>query len=148
MGAHAAVLAAADHPRVRVLVLDSIYPEPSFRLVRDVYARWGFAVRNLSFLPRVAFSLLHGATLDERGAAAELNRMTGRHLLLLAPAGDSMLAAEMQSMWKTIPEDEDADGNLVTLPATQPDGLYGVQLQRYHERVAAFFLERLPVDDI
>jgi pimeloyl-ACP methyl ester carboxylesterase len=143
MGAHAAVLAAAEQSEVRVLVLDGLYPDPSFALVRDVYAGWGFAARHLAFVPRMAFTLIHGSSPRAERAADVIGRLPGRHLLLLAPAGDSALSAEMQQMYGTIPDQEDADGNLVVLPATHTGGLYGEQLVRYQERVTAFFLARL-----
>jgi pimeloyl-ACP methyl ester carboxylesterase len=143
MGAHAAVLAAAERPEVRVLVLDGLYPDPDFLLVRDVYAKWSFAARHLAFVPRLAFTLMNGASPRAQRAADVIGRLPGRHLLLLAPAGDSVLAAEMQRMYGTIPDQQDADGNLVVLPATHTGGLYGDQLVRYQERVSEFFLGRL-----
>jgi pimeloyl-ACP methyl ester carboxylesterase len=143
MGAHAAVLAAAERSEVRVLVLDGLYPDPDFALVRDVYAEWGFAARHLSFVPRLAFTMMNGASPRSQRAAEVIGRLPGRHLLLLAPAGDSALSAEMQRMYAAIPDQEDADGNLVVLPATHTGGLYGEQLVRYQERVNAFFLGRL-----
>jgi pimeloyl-ACP methyl ester carboxylesterase len=143
MGAHAAVLAAADLAEVRVLVLDSLYPDPAFALVRDVYAEWDFAERNLAFVPRALFAVIHGAGAREQRAEDVIGRLPGRHLLLLAPAGDSALAQAMERMYATIPDEGDADGNLVVLPATQAGALYGDQLGRYHERVAGFFTARL-----
>jgi pimeloyl-ACP methyl ester carboxylesterase len=143
MGAHAAVLAAAERPEARVLVLDGLYPDPDFALVRDVYAEWGFAARHLAFVPRLAFTMMNGASPRAQRAADVIGRLRGKHLLLLAPAGDSALAAEMQRMYGTIPDQEDADGNLVILPATHTGGLYGEQLARYQERVCGFFLGRL-----
>jgi pimeloyl-ACP methyl ester carboxylesterase len=143
MGAHAAVLAAADLPQVRVLVLDNLYPDPSFVLVRDVYAGWDFGERYLGFLPRAAFVALHGTGLSAERAEDVIGRLPGRDLLLLAPAGDSRLAEAMQGMYESIPDQQDADGNLVVLPATQGGALYGNQLERYHERVTGFFTDRL-----
>ena len=37
----------------------------------------------------------------------------------------------------------DVDGNLVILPATQSEGLYGADLATHHDHVVAFFRERL-----
>jgi len=143
MGAHAAVLAAAERPEVRVLVLDGLYPDPSFALVRDVYSGWSFAAKHLAFVPCLVFNVLNGSSPRAQRAADVIGRLPGRHLLLLAPAGDSALAEQMQQMYGTIPDQKDADGNLVVLPATHTGGLYGEQLTRYQERVTAFFLDRL-----
>jgi len=71
-------------------------------------------------------------------------KLPGRHLLLLAPAGDASLATAMQQMYETIPQDQvDADGNLVLLPATLGEGLSREQLERYQQRVVEFFDARL-----
>jgi len=143
MGAYSAVLAAADRPALRVLVLDGLYPDVEFRLVRQVYAGWSFAVDKLGFLPKTVFSAMRGgASADER-AADVIGNLPGRDFLFLVPAGDTALADAMQRMYESIPAQADADGNLVVLPATQGDGLYDDQLARYHERVSGFFVTRL-----
>jgi pimeloyl-ACP methyl ester carboxylesterase len=143
MGAHAAVLAAADLRQVKVLVLDSLYPDADFELIRKVYSGWEFGRRNLSFVPRTIFGVMTGTGTRSPSAAEVIGRLTGRDLLLLAPAGDSRLVGEMRRMYESIPDQADADGNLAVLPATRSGELYGEQLERYRERVADFFTSRL-----
>jgi pimeloyl-ACP methyl ester carboxylesterase len=143
MGAHAAVLAAADRPRVKVLVLDGLYPDASYPLLRGVYADWSFGSKHMGLLPRGLFRVMSGASISEQRAADIIEHLLGRDMLLLAPAGDAMLAAEMERMYTTIPDQPDVDGNLVVVPASQSEGLYGDQLSRYHERVSQFFTTRL-----
>ena len=144
MGAHAAVLAAAARPRLKVLVLDGLYPDASYALVRRAYPEWVRPRGKLALLPGGVFTLLSGASIVEDRAADAIGALEGRDLLLLAPAADSTLTGEMRRMVERIPEQPDVDGNLVVLPATHGDGLYGQQLGRYHERVAEFFRNRLP----
>ena len=143
MGAHAAVLAAADRPALRVLVLDGLYPDASYELARRVYLDWSFAVDHLSFVSGGMLAALSGSAGPEARAADVIGHLLGRDLLLLAPASDTRLADEMMRMYKTVPDQADADGNLVVLPATHADGLYASDLTRYHERVAEFFSTRL-----
>lgn len=143
MGAHAAVLAAAERPRIKVLVLDRLYPDPSYRLVRGVYPDWEFAVEHMDFLPRGMYVVMNGFRLHHQRAAEVIERLVGRHVLLLAPKADAALVEEITRMYETIPDQVDADGNLVVLGATQGDGLYGDALVRYHQRVVGFFLDRL-----
>jgi len=142
MGAYAAVLAASDHALFRVLVLDGLYPDVSFRLARDVYSDWVFGVERLSFLPTGIFSVMQVSVRRQR-AAEVITELWGRDLLLLAPEGDAALTAEMKKMYEGIPEQADADGNLVILPATQSEGLYGDGLGDYYDRVSGFFVSRL-----
>ena len=142
MGAHAAVLAAADRPALKVLVLDALYPDVAYPLVRQVYNEWPFAVAHFEFLPRSMFTLIAGARPGESRAADVIGGLLGRDLLLIAPAGDSALTDQMQRMYEAVPPQADFDPNLVVLPAIRRDGLYDENLSRYHERVTDFFSSR------
>jgi pimeloyl-ACP methyl ester carboxylesterase len=143
MGAQAAVRAAADRPSAAVLVLDGLYPDVGWEVQRAVYASWRMGTRRFGFLPRSVFGALHFETRGEPAASTVLPTLRGRHLLLVAPADDAPLAAEMQRMYEAIPEQKDADGNLVTLPAGSGGELYGEDLTRYRRKVLGFFKERL-----
>jgi pimeloyl-ACP methyl ester carboxylesterase len=143
MGAHAAVLAAEDRNEVRVLVLDGLYPDAGHHLVRQVFGRWEFGVDNLGFLPRGMFSLFRRGSTDGQSAAAVLPRLLGRDLLLVAPAGNTSVLNEMQRLYETIPDQQDADGNLITLPSSGGGQLYGEDSRIYNARVAGFFSSRL-----
>lgn len=143
MGAHAAVLAGVERPELQVLVLDGLYPDAAYPLARDVYPMLTWARRGLGPLTHAAFFIFHGTSPRSHRAADIVGRLTGRDLLLLAPASDSALMDEMRKMVQRIPDQVDADGNLVVVPATLGEGLYGEQLGRYHERVVDFFTTRL-----
>ena len=144
MGAYAVVRAARDRPDLRVLVLDGLYPETAFLLEREVYGGWRAGQSYLGFLPRGAHALIAGRDWADADPAREiLPRLPGRDLLLVAPAGDVRLAHAMEAMYRTIPEQEDADGNLITLPATGSGTLFGEDLDLYHDRIAGFFVSRL-----
>jgi len=143
MGAHAAVLAAVDRPAIKVLVLDGLYPDPDFPLMRGVYGTWSFGAEHLGFAPRAAFAVLSLSKVDDQRAAEHLPRLLGRDLLLVAPEADSALAREMERMYLTIPEQRESDGNLIVLPSTRVEELYGDELTIYGDRVASFFRERL-----
>ena len=139
-GAHAAVLAAPDRPSVRVLVLDRLYPDASYLLSRSVFAGWEPGVRRLDFLTSGLFAVLSRERIGRQRAADAMPSLRDRHLLLLAPEEDPGLVAEMQRMVEAVPDHPEADGNLVVLAAEHPGSPAGT---RHHERVAAFFDERL-----
>jgi len=143
MGAHAAVLAAADRREVEVLVLDGLYPDASYRLSRAVWGDWGGRERTLDLLSDSMFTVLLGEAPSALRAADVIGQLPGRDMLLLAPAQDSRLTSEMQGMYETIPDQVDVDGNLVVLPATLGEGLNGEQMPRYLGRVSRFFETRL-----
>jgi pimeloyl-ACP methyl ester carboxylesterase len=142
-GAHAAVLAAADRPSLRVLVLNRLYPDASYPLARAVFANWEPGVRRLGFLSSGLFALLARERIGEQRAADAMPRLRDRHLLLLAPEEDSSLVAEMQRMVEAVPEHPDADGNLVVVPDGHAGSPAGA---RHYDRIAAFFDERLGSD--
>jgi pimeloyl-ACP methyl ester carboxylesterase len=143
MGAHAGVLASADQSAIRVLVLDSLYPEVSYALERSFYGDWEFGTRRLSFIPRAIFNLISSERLGSGSAADTIGSLPGRDFLLLAPEDDAELTAAMKEMYLSIPDQTDADGNLLIVPATRAGSLYGEQLDAYHARVADFFSGRL-----
>jgi alpha/beta superfamily hydrolase len=148
MGAHVAVLAAAERRQLDVLVLDGLYPDVQYDLIRRVSPDHQWARSALSLPASAAYFVIHGTAPRRDRAADQLSFLGGRDLLLLAPANDSLLTIELQQMVQLLPEDADSDGNLVVVPATLGEGLYGDQLQRYHDRVADFFVERLRSDVI
>lgn len=142
-GAHAAVLAAADRPALRVLVLDGLWDDVSSRIAREVFGNWSFGVKRLRFLPSSMLGAI--AKVDPQDARADLAvaRLKGRDVLFVAPAGNALLATTMEKMYATLPQARDAEANLVTLPGTGTDGLFGAELERYHGRVGSFFGTRL-----
>jgi pimeloyl-ACP methyl ester carboxylesterase len=143
MGAHAAVLAAADREALRVLVLDGLYPDASGPLARRVFAGWEPGVRHLGFLADGLFAVIAGTRIGHHRAADTLPGLVGRDLLLLASQWDRDQVEATRRMVASIPEQPDVDGNLVVLPATHGDGLYGEHLDRHGEQVLGFFEERL-----
>jgi pimeloyl-ACP methyl ester carboxylesterase len=143
MGAHASVLAAADRSSVKALVLDALYPDVGYRLVRETYPGWSFGVDYLGAIPRAIFQLLNRAGSDDQTAAETLSRLVGRDILLLAGETEVDLATEIRRLYEMIPEQVDADGNLEFLPRSMGQGLYGDNIELYQEKVTVFFASRL-----
>ena len=143
MGAHAAVLAAADRPALKVLVLDGLYPDAGYPLVEGVYRDWAFGVDHLGFLPRGIYVAFNGTTTGGEQASEVIGNLPGRDLLLVASEADERLAGEMMRMYETVPDQIDVDGNLVVLPVTHGDGLFAEQLESYHLQVTESFESRL-----
>jgi pimeloyl-ACP methyl ester carboxylesterase len=143
MGAHAAVLAAAERPSLRVLVLDGLRPDAGFTLAHHEFADWRWGERHLGAVPVALFPFIAGASIDAGRAEDVLTSLAGRDLLLVAPAGDGRLDESMRAMYAKLPEQRDSERNLITLPATRASGLGADDLARYHERVVAFFRSRL-----
>lgn len=145
MGAHAAVLAAAERPALRVLVLDGLWPDAGFTLVHHVFEGWPWGERHLRAVPVALFPWIAGASIKDGRAADVLPRLSGRDLLLVSPAGDRRLDESMKAIYATLPERRDSERNLITLPATRASGLKADDLARYHQKVVEFFRSRLAV---
>lgn len=143
MGAHAAVIAAAERPAMRVLVLDGLWPDARWTLVHGTMPDWPWGQRHLGVVPAMVFPVIAGATIGERRATDILPALGGRDLLLVSPAGDARLDAAMKEMYAKLPERRDSERNLITLPATRASGLGPDDLARYHDRVVDFFRSRL-----
>ena len=143
MGAHAAVLAAAERPALRVLVLDGLWPDAGFTLVHHEFADWRWGQKHLGAIPVALFPLFAGASIKTARAEDVLPSLAGRDLLLVAPAGDGRLDESMKAMYAKLPERRDSERNLITLPATRASGLGADDLARYHQRVVEFFSSRL-----
>jgi pimeloyl-ACP methyl ester carboxylesterase len=143
MGAHAAVLAAADRPALRVLVLDGLWPDARWALDRRTMPEWPWGQEHLGFVPAMLFPLVAGTSIGEPRAADVLPALGGRDLLLVAPAGDARLDEAMKAMYASVPERRDSERTLITLPATRASGLDAADLVRYHGRVVDFFVSRL-----
>ena len=143
MGAHAAVLAAGEDPRVRALVLDGLYPDAGWKLRREMFGGRGLGQSLLSTPSEMAFNLLRRTRIARFRAADVLPSLTGRDILLIAPAGDYALAEEVRTLFDTIPDQRNADGNLVTLPSAAAGTLFGENLRLYRQRIESFFTDRL-----
>jgi hypothetical protein len=126
-----------------VLVLDGLWPDAGFTLVRHAFADWRWGEKHLGRVPIALFPWIAGASIDEARAKDVLPTLVGRDLLLMAPAGDGRLNESMQAMYAMLPEQRDSERNLVTLPATRGSGLGADDLARYQERVVEYFRSRL-----
>jgi len=146
MGAHAAVLAAAERPALSVLVLDTLYSDASVPLARGVFADWRAGARRLGFIADGLFALMTRDRIATERAADVLPGLGGRDLLLLASEKDPFSIAEMQRMLNSLAVRPDVDGNMLVLPAVHGEGLYGAQLKDHHRQVVEFLVGRLATD--
>lgn len=142
-GAHAAVLAARDRPAMSVLVLDGLVPDGSWPLVREVFGAWKFGCERLAFLPKWIYAAFAHTDLDDRRAADVLPVLSGRRVLLLAPAASPELAGVARQMYDSVPEGASAERNLLVVPRTGEGTWRGEDARRVHDRIATFFRERL-----
>lgn len=143
MGAHAAALAAADRPVVRVLVLDGVVPDAEWILARRVAREWIEAWRALALPSKLTFRLIAGTASDGERAADVLPRLFGRDIVLVAPSGDPALATAIESLFRSLPEERGCEANLVTLPEEAAGVGSADRGIARDARIASFFAARL-----
>jgi pimeloyl-ACP methyl ester carboxylesterase len=144
MGAHAAVLAAAERPEVVCLVLDSPYwsVSASFgraRLGGGKLARW------LTPPASLLYGIVYGVRPEDESAARGLPRLADRDVLLLAPRDEETVAADVRGLYDALPEARQHDKNLILLAATRTTPLYDEDRARYDQVALTFFHSYLPV---
>ncbi|HXM91652.1 MAG TPA: alpha/beta fold hydrolase [Candidatus Dormibacteraeota bacterium] len=140
LGAYAALREAERDPRIRALVLDSVYDTPS-QMVKIGVERTGLAgfplmIRSAEF----SFNLLNLPFRKEPPLSTRLNAFTNVPILFIQAADDPELAAIARNMFLKAPEPREqaiiGHGNFV--------GMNDDDKRAYENRVVSFFLSHLP----
>lgn len=141
LGAYAALREAEKDPRVRALVLDSVYdyPKQMVKIGVEKTGVGGFPLMVKS--AQTTFEWLNYAYKDDPPLSSRLKQLTGVPILFIEAADDPELGAITRNMFLKAPEPREeaiiAHGNFVNLPDDEK--------RAYENRVVSFFLARLPV---
>ena len=140
LGAYAALRAAENDKRVRALVLDSVYDEPT-QMVKVGVERNGLG--GFPFMVRSAelsFEFLNYKHRDDPPLSRQLVTLAGVPTLYIQALDDPELAATTRQLFLKAPEPREqaiiAHGNFV--------GLNDDDKRAYENRVVSFFLLKLP----
>jgi len=141
LGAYAGLREAEKDPRVRALVLDSVYdyPKQMVKVGVDRTGVGGFPMMVKS--AQTCFEWLNYAYKNDPPLSAKLKALNGAPMLFIQAADDPELASITRDMFLKAPEPREqaiiAHGNFVNLPDDEK--------RTYENRVVSFFLTRLPV---
>jgi pimeloyl-ACP methyl ester carboxylesterase len=141
LGAYAGLREAEKDPRVRALVLDSVYdyPKQMVKIGVEKTGVGGFPMMVKS--AQTCFEWLNYAYKDDPPLSSRLKALTGVPTLYIQAADDPELAAITRQMFLKAPEPREqaiiAHGNFVNLADDEK--------RDYENRVVSFFLTRLPV---
>jgi len=141
LGAYAGLREAEKDPRVRALVLDSVYdyPKQMVKVGVDRTGVGGFPMMVKS--AQTCFEWLNYAYKNDPPLSARLKALNGAPVLFIQAADDPELASITREMFLKAPEPREqaiiAHGNFVNLPDDEK--------RTYENRVVSFFLTRLPV---
>jgi len=140
LGAYAALREAERDPRIRAMVLDSVYDTPA-QMVKIGVERTGLAgfplmIRSAEF----SFDLLNMSFRKEPPLSARLNNLTNVPMLFIQASDDPELAAIARNMFVKAPEPREqaiiGHGNFVAMNDDDK--------RAYENRVVSFFLTHLP----
>ena len=140
LGAYAALREAENDKRIRALVLDSVYDQPS-QMVKVGVERNGLGgfplmVRSAQF----SFAYLNYAHRDDPPLSGKLIAMTGVPTLYVQALDDPELAETTRQMFLKAPEPREQ----AIIPHGNFVGLNDEDKRTYENRVVSFFLVRLP----
>ena len=140
LGAYVALSEAERDPRVRALVLDSVYDDPAVMVQVQVDKTGLGAIPLMKPAATLAFRWLN---YKYRGAAKpsqRLNRLVGVYKLFIGAEDDPVLEASTLRLCSQAPEPREeailAHGNFVALQ--------GNEKREYENRVASFLLLHMP----
>jgi pimeloyl-ACP methyl ester carboxylesterase len=140
LGAYAALREAERDPRIRALVLDSVYDTPAqmvkIGVERTGLAGFPFMIRSAEF----SFDLLNMQFRNEPPLSARLNALTNVPILFIQASDDPELGAISRNMFLRAPGfREQAIIGLGNFVAMNDD-----DKRAYENRVVSFFLAHLP----
>lgn len=141
LGAYAALREAEKDPRVRVLVLDSVYdyPKQMVKVGVDKTGVGGFPLMVRS--AQTTFEWMNYAYKNDPPLSANLKKLTDVSILFIQAADDPELSSITREMFVKAHEPREqviiAHGNFVNLPDDEK--------RNYENRVVTFFLARLPI---
>ncbi len=144
LGAYAALREAQRDPRVRALVLDSVYdyPKQMVRIGVEKTGVGGFPMMVKS--AQTTFEWLNYGYKDDPPLSAKLKALDDVPTLFIQATDDPELGAITRDMFLKAPEPREqaiiAHGNFVNLPDEEK--------RTYENRVVTFFLTRLPVNAV
>lgn len=144
LGAYAALREAELDPRVRALVLDSVYDYPK-QMVKIGVEKTGVAGFPLMVSSaQTGFEWLNYGHKSDPPLSAKLKSLNGVPLLFISAADDPELSSITRDMFLKASEPREQQiighGNFVNLTDDEK--------RAYEDRVVTFFLTRLPVSQV
>ncbi len=144
LGAYAALREAEKDPRVRALVLDSVYdyPKQMVKIGVEKTGVGGFPLMVKS--AQMCFEWMNYQYKNDPPLSAKLKALNGVPILFIQAADDPELSSYTREMFLKAPEPREqaiiAHGNFVNLPDDEK--------REYENRVVTFFLARLPATQV
>jgi len=141
MSAYAALSVAESDPRVRAVVVESVYDRPQ-DMARLLVARYGLA--QLPLIPAMVekgFGWLNFSYRQTPPLSAGLPRLAGVPKLFLSASDETDLISSTQRLFLLAPEPKEE----ALLSRGNYAGMLDDEKREYENRILAFFLVNLPI---
>ena len=142
LGGYVALAVAEGDPRVKALVVESVYDHPQ-EMAAVLIGRQGVAsLPLLGSFARKGFYWLHYSDRQTPPVSVNLDRLAGVAKLFLVTEEEAALAASTQRIYRQAPEPKD----FVTLAHGRYTGLVDEEKRDYENRLVGFLLTNLPAE--
>ncbi len=143
-GAYAAALAALEREEIRVLALDSIYPDVATQLDRMIGDRLPPALQRVVPLVRLFYNPYLSLSTERFAMNASIGALADRNLLFIAAVRTPERFREQQELYGAVPDDPAGESSFIEMEASGVTGLYGDERKTYDEMIVTFFSHSLP----
>jgi pimeloyl-ACP methyl ester carboxylesterase len=144
LGAYAALKAAPQDARVRVLVLDSVPANPDELVSAAVKEEMGLDNRAIQFLARLAVRVYFVGRYDSTGSCALASSLKNRHVLLLSGPDAGYLRNSTAALANCFPDPANVEvKNDLPLTGINLPSATGEQGEGYDRRVIEFMDKNL-----
>ncbi|MGH9340279.1 MAG: alpha/beta hydrolase [Acidobacteriota bacterium] len=141
LGAHAAMRAALQNERIRVLVLDSPYPCPYDLIEHEIAESVGFNSSLLSSSVGLFSSLYLGTSPFALTEDVEVESLFPRPILYIAGLQTPSFARWTRRLYA----ESEGRKDILTLPRTRKSLLITTELRTYDQRIVNFLRQYLPL---
>jgi hypothetical protein len=145
MGAYALAAASIETPELRVVALDSVYPDVPSEVDRRLRALLPPPFAPLVPVARLLYDPYFRCRLEDVSLRRRANALAGKDVLIIAPSETPDLLADARLLYESVPEVADGGRSLLVMRRSGLAGLYAEDRVRYDQAILDFFAAALPV---
>ena len=142
-GAYAAALAALEREEIRVLALDSIYPDVATQLDRMIGDRLPAALHRVVPVVGLFYNPYLSLGMERFAINGSIGALADRNILFIAASRTPERFREQQELYEALPDDPAGGSSFIEMEASGVTGLYGDERKAYDKMIVSFFSRNL-----